>query len=86
MLHRFLHIPLPGVYPPIDLIPVLKYLPERWAPWLAVCRRSKSEMAAFHLEHCRPAEEPPVNRGEGESFMSSISKMDLSQEEYDAFS
>ncbi|KAJ7336385.1 cytochrome P450 [Mycena albidolilacea] len=86
MLHRFLHIPLPGVYPPIDLVPVLKYLPERWAPWLAVCRRSKSEMAAFHLEHCGPAEEPPVNRGEGESFMSSISKMDLSQEEYDAFS
>ncbi|KAJ7830889.1 cytochrome P450, partial [Mycena olivaceomarginata] len=50
-LHRFLHILLPGVYPPLDLVPALKYLPERWAPWLAACRRSKSETAAFHLEH-----------------------------------
>ncbi|KAF7350490.1 Cytochrome P450 [Mycena venus] len=56
MLHRFLHILLPGVYPPVDLPPVLKYLPERWAPWLAACRRSKSEMAAFHMEHSRAAE------------------------------
>ncbi|KAJ7845273.1 cytochrome P450 [Mycena olivaceomarginata] len=90
-LHRFLHILLPGVYPPLDLVPALKYLPERWAPWLAACRRSKSETAAFHLEHSSAASGRAEKHGddipaEGESFMSSVSKMRLSQEEYDAYS
>ncbi|KAJ7039818.1 cytochrome P450 [Mycena alexandri] len=84
MLHRFLHIQLPGVYPPIDLLPVLKYLPERWAPWRAACRRSNSEMAAFHLHFASAAEARSAERGE--SFMDFISGMDLSAEEYDIFS
>lgn len=90
-LHRFLHILLPGVYPPLDLVPALKYLPERWAPWLAACRRSRSETAAFRLEHSSAAAGRAEKHGddipaEGESFMSSVSKMRLSQEEYDAYS
>ncbi|KAJ7660066.1 cytochrome P450 [Mycena rosella] len=89
MLAQFLHILLPGAYPPIDLLPPLRYLPERWAPWFAVCRRNKSEMAAFHLE----AEKRSVAKirrsniaEESESYMKCIQHMDLSQEEYPAFS
>ncbi|KAJ6487800.1 cytochrome P450 [Mycena sanguinolenta] len=75
-------------YPPIDLVPALKYLPERWAPWSAACRRSKSELAAFRLEHTGTSKVHSA-RHDGaaeESFMCSLSKLDLSQEEYDACS
>ncbi|KAJ6571782.1 cytochrome P450 [Mycena capillaripes] len=90
MLHRFLHILLPGVYPPIDLVPALKYLPERWAPWLAACRRSKSEMASFRFAHSRAAEARAAKHDDdgpakGDCFMSSISKMGLSPKEYTGF-
>ncbi|KAF7349236.1 Cytochrome P450 [Mycena sanguinolenta] len=88
MLHRLVHILVPGAYAPVDLVPALKYLPEQWALWPAVCRRSESEMTAFHLEHCRLAEAHSTTHDgtEDESFISSISKMGLSREEYDAFS
>ncbi|KAJ6590539.1 cytochrome P450, partial [Mycena vulgaris] len=89
ILHQFLHIMVPGVYPPIDLLPVFKYLPERWAPWLAACRRSKSDMAAFHVELSTAAEERSLAAKhksdipeESESFMNYILRMGLSQEEY----
>ncbi|KAF8189911.1 cytochrome P450 [Mycena galopus ATCC 62051] len=86
MLHRFLGILLPGAHTPVDLVPALKYLPERWAPWRAACRRSKSEMAALHLEHSRAAAEAKHRNDEPESFMYSISQLGLPQKEYDAFS
>lgn len=28
----------PGAQPPLDLIPILRYIPERWASWKALCR------------------------------------------------
>jgi hypothetical protein len=28
--------------PPVDLIPVLKYVPERWAPWKVICQEVKT--------------------------------------------
>jgi hypothetical protein len=27
--------------PPVDLIPILKYVPERWAPWKTICRKAR---------------------------------------------
>lgn len=27
----------PGVIPPIDLLPILKYVPARWAQWKTKC-------------------------------------------------
>ncbi|KAJ6486868.1 cytochrome P450 [Mycena sanguinolenta] len=93
MLHRFLQILVPGTHPPVDLVPALKYLPNPWAAWRAACRRTRCELTAFHLEHSRAAElrsathdgddDLPVER---ESFMNSISRMGLPQEEYDALS
>ncbi|KAF7366446.1 Cytochrome P450 [Mycena sanguinolenta] len=85
MLDRLLQI---FVSPPIDLVPGLKYLPERWAPWSAMCRRSKSELSTFHLEHSTAAKmhSARYDGAEDESFLSSISKIGLSQEEYDACS
>jgi hypothetical protein len=31
--HRLIALLEPGSHPPIDLIPILKFVPERWAPW-----------------------------------------------------
>lgn len=28
----------PGAHPPVDLIPILRYIPERWASWKTLCR------------------------------------------------
>ncbi len=33
-----MHVISPGVYPPIDLMPVLKYLPACFAPWQSASR------------------------------------------------
>ncbi|KAG2029287.1 cytochrome P450 [Suillus americanus] len=27
--------------PPVDLLPILKYVPERWAPWKGICREAR---------------------------------------------
>lgn len=37
----------PGSQPPVDLFPVLKYVPERWANWKVVCRDLHVELANF---------------------------------------
>ncbi|KDQ57266.1 hypothetical protein JAAARDRAFT_35893 [Jaapia argillacea MUCL 33604] len=28
----------PGAHPPVDLLPFLRYIPERWAPWKKLCK------------------------------------------------
>jgi hypothetical protein len=32
----------PGAHPPVDLIPILRYIPERWAPWKTLCQNVRS--------------------------------------------
>ena len=32
------HIAGPGATPPLDMFPILKYIPERWASWKTVAR------------------------------------------------
>ncbi|KAJ6611186.1 cytochrome P450 [Mycena sp. CBHHK59/15] len=90
LLHRFLHILTLGVYPPIDMLPILKYLPARWAPWIAACRRSKSDMTALHAEFSEAVEARHAKRiaedtESNKCFMSDILQMDLSHEEYTGF-
>lgn len=31
----------PGGLPPVELIPALKYIPERWAPWKQLCKEAR---------------------------------------------
>ncbi|KAJ7489151.1 cytochrome P450 [Mycena latifolia] len=31
----------PGAHPPVDLIPILKYVPERWAKWKRDCKKTR---------------------------------------------
>lgn len=45
----------PGAHPPVDLFPLLKYVPERWAPWKTICkdiRRRQRDMYFGLLSKC----------------------------------
>ncbi|KAF7377423.1 Cytochrome p450 [Mycena sanguinolenta] len=39
--HEWEAILEPGSTPPIDLIPILKYVPERWAKWKRDCTKTR---------------------------------------------
>ena len=32
----------PGAHPPVDLLPIFKLVPERWADWKRICREVRS--------------------------------------------
>ncbi len=51
----------PGSYPPIDLIPALKYLPEWLAPWHAATRAVKKDRDILHAKMSAPAETRVAN-------------------------
>lgn len=38
----------PGVHPPIDVVPLLQYVPERWAPWKTICRNLRIRQQTFY--------------------------------------
>lgn len=38
-----------GAQPPVDLIPILRYVPERWAPWKTLCRKVRSMQRELYL-------------------------------------
>ncbi|KAK7687148.1 hypothetical protein QCA50_009651 [Cerrena zonata] len=44
---RFEHILRPGGAPPVDMIPILKYIPERWAPWKELCRDFRARQQKY---------------------------------------
>ena len=44
----------PGVHPPVDLIPIMKYIPERWASWkteVKITRNLQRKLYYGLLEH-----------------------------------
>ena len=38
MLQLWERVLEPGAHPPVDLLPILRHVPERWAPWKTLCR------------------------------------------------
>ncbi|THH17464.1 hypothetical protein EW146_g3349 [Bondarzewia mesenterica] len=46
MIQKWSYILEPGAQPPVDLLPILKYVPARWAPWKGLC----SEIRAKQFE------------------------------------
>ncbi|KAJ7578559.1 cytochrome P450 [Mycena floridula] len=39
----------PSAHPPVDLLPFLKYVPERWAPWKRLCSRARYLQRGLYL-------------------------------------
>jgi len=47
-LHALEHTVSPGTYPPIDLLPILKYIPRGLAPWMQACDDVKKRRDELH--------------------------------------
>ncbi|KAJ7586994.1 cytochrome P450 [Mycena floridula] len=62
----------PGAHPPVDLLPFLRYVPERWAPWKKACKELRSLQRNIYLglfDDC----ENRVRKGEGNgSYMEEV--------------
>ncbi|KAK7052036.1 putative cytochrome P450 [Favolaschia claudopus] len=56
MFHVWEEITAPGATPPIDIIPILKYIPERFAKWKQICaqtRRNQRDLYFGFLDETR---------------------------------
>ena len=52
---EFEHLLLPGGLPPIGVFPVLKHIPELWAPWKKTCkdiRATQEKYVSDLVERC----------------------------------
>ena len=70
--HDFNHIMGIGVTPPIDLIPLLKYVPERWASWKTAVRDIRARHQEFYGKLMKPCEDKATNGEESRSFIQSV--------------
>lgn len=64
MEKRWTQLMEPGAHPPVDLLPFLKYVPERWAPWKQACKHVRSLQRNLYfglLDDC----ENRLRKGEG---------------------
>ncbi|KAG1873184.1 cytochrome P450 [Suillus subluteus] len=50
--------------PPVDLLPILKYVPERWAPWKGICREARTLQRRLYFGLLEEAE---IRLARGES-------------------
>ncbi|KAK7455866.1 hypothetical protein VKT23_010902 [Stygiomarasmius scandens] len=72
LLELWNHYNEPGRHPPVDLLPVLKYVPERWAPWKREARVVKNLRQA-HYNSLFDRVQQRINKGEGfGAFMEEI--------------
>ncbi|EIN10089.1 cytochrome P450 [Punctularia strigosozonata HHB-11173 SS5] len=72
--HLWEHVLEPGAHPPIDILPFLRYTPERWAPWKSLCRevrRLQRELYFGLLEECEQRVADGSADGQ-ESFMDEV--------------
>ncbi|KAL0574271.1 hypothetical protein V5O48_007679 [Marasmius crinis-equi] len=53
----------PGAHPPVDLLPILDYLPERWAPWKKLAREARHIQRGLYFGLVTETEER-MRRGE----------------------
>ncbi|EIN04045.1 cytochrome P450 [Punctularia strigosozonata HHB-11173 SS5] len=71
----------PGAHPPVDMIPVLKLVPERWAAWKSLVKRLRHLQRALYLrlvKHC----ENRVANGEGSEQEPFIDRVIRKEGEY----
>ncbi|KAK7052033.1 putative cytochrome P450 [Favolaschia claudopus] len=62
----------PGATPPIDLIPILKYVPERWAKWKQDCAKTRKMQRKLYFGLLDEAKERLSQGEENGCFMEEI--------------
>ncbi|KAK7681811.1 hypothetical protein QCA50_015158 [Cerrena zonata] len=62
----------PGAHPPIDVIPILQYVPERWAPWKTICRDLRRRQQTFYHRLMNACEQRMKNGRNNGCFLEDI--------------
>jgi hypothetical protein len=69
----------PGAQPPVDFLPILKYVPERWAPWKTLCKEVRKAQRTLYFGLLAECEERVKRGEENGSYMEEVVKR---QEEF----
>ena len=73
----------PGA-PPVDLVPFLKYIPERWAPWRRLWKETRTLQRSLYFGLLRQAEQRISDGLRNDSYIEDIMdrqiELDLSRE------
>jgi hypothetical protein len=64
VMHEFNAILGPGAAPPVDAMPILKYVPERWAKWKRECKRIRNLQRTLYFGMMEETRDR-MRRGEG---------------------
>lgn len=62
----------PGATPPVDIIPILKYIPERWAKWKQDCTRVRSLQRTLYFRLLDETKQRLCGGDENGSFMEEV--------------
>jgi len=72
ILHEFNALFVPGAAPPVDAIPILQYVPERWAKWKRQCKRIRNMQRKQYFSMLKETKDR-IRRGEGHgSYMEEV--------------
>ncbi|KAJ7917388.1 cytochrome P450 [Mycena leptocephala] len=72
VMNEWSHVAEPGATPPVDAIPLLKFVPERWAKWKRDCRRIRTLHRALYFGLLNETKER-LRRGDGNgSYMEEV--------------
>lgn len=66
----------PGAHPPVDLLPFLRYVPERFAAWKSLCRETRRLQRALYfglLDECVERARSGRHGGQ-EAFMDEVAR------------
>jgi cytochrome P450 len=72
VMEKYIYLTAPTTHPPMDIFPILKYLPERFASWKRECREVRAEKRAHLSRVIKPVEERLAKGEENGSFMEVI--------------
>jgi len=64
----------PGSQPPVDFLPILKYVPERWAPWKTLCKEVRKAQRKLYFGLLTECEERVKRGEENGSYMEEVVK------------
>jgi hypothetical protein len=65
----------PGQHPPLDLLPALRHVPARWAPWKRITRDLRARKMAFYgalLQQCRDRVARANAGADADAFMDEV--------------
>ncbi|KAA1473594.1 cytochrome P450 [Dentipellis sp. KUC8613] len=72
VIHKWTALMEPGAHPPVDLFPILKHVPERWASWKSLCREIRALQRAVYFGLLDRCETRIANEKQNGSFLEDV--------------